>query len=242
MAGRLLRRQQMSEVYRARAVKSDPTHVVALTLLPMTKLFRIALFACAAIALNSTAARADSIGPDCATCQGSIYTLDFVQAGTDLFADGFDDTYLVTLTIDTTTYNGGGDYIDQVAVKISSGVDSAQLVSAPTDLSNWTLLAGGISASGCSGSGAGFECADLIGSGSASVDLGTLTWTFLIDVSSPLFSFDGSTELPTIKARYVDDSGKKVGSLVSEKVPEPGTLVLLGIGLSLAAIRRRARA
>jgi hypothetical protein len=204
----------------------------------MTKLFRVALFACAAIVIASTAARAESIGPDCTTCQGSIYTLDFVKAPSDIYNDGSFDTWRVTLTIDTTGYTGDGEYIDEVAVKISSSVDKATLVEAP-DGGTWKLLNGGLSANGCSGSGAGFECADLISLGSAALLPGTFTWVFDIDVKAGLFSFDGSTELPSIKARYVDANGNKVGALVSEKVPEPTTLTLLGVGVTLAAIRRR---
>jgi len=227
----------------------------------MNRLSRIVLFAALSIAGVSATASADSLtigglNSTCATCQGSSYTLDIQKAiGVDLFAgDGVtDDTYLVTLTIDTTFYNGGGDYIDEVAVKISSGANAAKIIGAPrpdgvftTDLStisnNWTLLNGGINADGCSGSGSGFECSDWIGTGRAyTIPGATLVWQFYIDISGPLSSFD-SVDAPSIKARYidvVDGQDVKVGALVSEKVPEPTTLALLGVGMSLAAIRRR---
>jgi len=63
-----------------------------------------------------------------------------------------------------------------------------------------------------------------------------LTWTFIVDLndSEGLLSGDSSVNL---RAQFLDQNGKNAGIL--SPVPEPGTLALLGIGASLAAIRRR---
>jgi hypothetical protein len=209
----------------------------------MLRLARSALFVCAALAVCAAEARAESIGPDCGTCQGSIYTLENLGVVGDIFADGnLFDTYRFKLTIDTTGYNGGGVRIDEVAIKVASSADKAKLVDAPGGAALWTLVPGGLNASGCSGSGSGFECADwVVGSATAAVVPGKVwSWTFDVDVSSPLLSFNGP-DAPSIKVRYVDNNNNKIGALVSEtiRVPEPCTLALLGIGAPLAAIRRR---
>lgn len=216
----------------------------------MTRLLRVAIFVCAAIAVSVATARANSIGPTCGTCQGSIYTLDNLGLVTDLYAaDGSVDTWRIALTIDTSGYTGTGVRIDEVAVKVSSAVNAATLVDAPGGVSLWQLVPGGLNANGCSGSGSGFECSDwIVGSlGGAVIPGPLLRWVFDVDVSSPLFS--GANQA-SIKARYVDTNNVKVGALVSENitlgtpvpVPEPATLGLLALGLSVvAAGRRRAR-
>jgi hypothetical protein len=213
----------------------------------MTRLLRVALFACAAISLTSTVARADSIGPTCGTCQGSIYTLDNLGLVTDLFTgDGSFDTWRIALTIDTSQYTGGGVRIDEVAIKVSSSVNSANLVSAPGGVALWQLVPGGLNANGCSGSGSGFECSDwIVGSlGGAVIPGPVLTWVFDVDVSSPLLT---AANAASIKARYVDSNNVKVGALVSENitlgtpVPEPATFGLLALGFSVVAARRRTR-
>lgn len=210
-------------------------------------------------------AMADPIGPNCGSCDGGIYTLSW--SGTPESTTATTETDRITLTIDTSgvpaslTSQGGGAgpfSLNAVAIKIASSVISSSLFSAPGGTANWNLVTGGINASGCSGSGSGFDCADWIAAGPGAALGGILTFVFdqTINLGSLLTSNLGAS----IKAQYVDASGSKVGALVSEDItlqssstssgisstgstPEPGStsLAVLGLGLLVATfwVRRR---
>jgi hypothetical protein len=186
------------------------------------------LFLVLTLMLGAAVGHADTIGPSCGTCQGSTYTLTVVG-----FTGGSTtDTVQVRYDINTSGYNGGGAFLDEVAFKVSSSVLSSTLLSAPGGLGNWNLVPGGINADGCSGSGSGFECADAVayGLGAAVGGSTPLSWLFEVVIPTGTLLAD-STE--TVKARYVSVIGDKVGSLVSEDihVPEPSGALLLGMGL-----------
>ncbi len=95
---------------------------------------------------------------------------------------------------------------------------------------NWFLLLGGLNAGGCDGSGSGFDCAHAYSTGPFNAVPGpTYVWVFDINVgASSLLTAENAA---SIKARYVDANGGKVGALVSEnitlqQVPEPASLAV----------------
>jgi hypothetical protein len=142
------------------------------------------------------------------------------------------------VTIDPTTYNGGGAFINAVAPKVSSAVNSFTLVSAPGVLSSWTTMPGGLNAGGCDGSGSGFVCAqDKAPPKDAPVPFaGTYSWVF--DVTIPTGTLLTAPNAASIKVQYTDHSGNKVGALVSEDItlegpaiPEPSAWLAMGVGL-----------
>lgn len=196
-------------------------------------------------ALAALPGAADPIGPDCGTCQGSIYTLTY--DGTPVATDVINgtETWRITLTIDTSGYDGGGTLLNAVSIKVSSMLESETLVSAPFVVGGWTEWMGGLNANGCSGSGGGFDCA-YAGSTGVAVPNGTYEWVFDLEMNDDPGTLFTGANLSTIKVRYVDDNGVKVGDLVSENltlqlIPEPATGALVGVGTAALALRGRRR-
>jgi hypothetical protein len=152
---------------------------------------------------------------------------------------------MYTFTLTATAGVGPLDYsyIDNVAIKVAS--DNSQyegvqtLTFAPGGTAAWNpLVLGGLNAGGCSGGpNAGFACATAVGSGAAGIDL-VNSWTFQINlIDTGVLLTDMS-----IKARFTDAAGNKVGALLSEditQVSEPSSLLLLSTGIVALTVGRR---
>ena len=183
--------------------------------------------------VSARPAAADPIGPDCETCQGSIYEL--LVSPTPLFQDENITLYEIVLHIDTTGYTGGGSNIANVAFKVSPNLANVTLLEAPGD---WSAALGGINANGCDGNtNSGFGCATSNDDSAALPFAGVYSWRFAAAVPNGTLFAVNDPFAASIKARYVDAEGQKVGDLVSEGitlqlVPEPGTALLLVFGLA----------
>ncbi|MGI9074242.1 MAG: PEP-CTERM sorting domain-containing protein [Bryobacteraceae bacterium] len=109
------------------------------------------------------------------------------------------------------------------------------------------MIAGtGLNANGCAGGSGGFLCAQSSGNG-FSVSSGPYNFIYNVTVDTgDLFTGNNAA---SIKARYVDSQGNKVGALLSEDItlqqtncPEPSSALMLGAGLlGLSLLTRKLR-
>ena len=155
---------------------------------------------------------------DCASCNGASYTLSY--SGSALADDDpLHETYRIMLSIDTAGVAAvvpKAVALDAAAIKVSSSVFAATLISAPGGLGNWSLLAGGVSGQGCNGKGNGFECADWSGSGLGAALGGVLDFVFDLTVANGgLFT---AIDAAHVKARFADSKGEKTGAVVSNDI------------------------
>lgn len=190
------------------------------------------------------AAQADTIGPSCGTCNGATYTLTYNPS--PIASDSSTQTFEFFYTIDVSGFNaaaaGTTVYLEAIAVKPSSDIlDPSTMAFAPGGISDWSnpLITGSLSANACSdNTGNAFACAQAASLGSFNqFTVGTSkTFSFGLDIRMGTGTL---TTADSIKAEFVDASGKKIGSLLSENItasrsvssPEPSSLALFGGGL-----------
>jgi hypothetical protein len=202
---------------------------------------KIICLSCLCLFGFAASAKADPIGPtNCATCDGSQYTLTYLATSNP-------DVFDIFLKVDTSATTLPGDYLNAVAPKVSSSFTSVTLISGPSTFTS--VESGGIGNGGCTGSGSGFFCSESSGKGdpTGTGKVYNFEWQLTLASAADLMLTGDS-----IKARYVNVDGTKVGSLTSEDitlqpgtppppVPEPGSLLLVCTGLLGAAVSVRRR-
>ncbi len=210
----------------------------------MIRIFHLVLFSAIAALLCSSTALADTIGgpgSSCATCDGAAYTLTY--SGSPISTTSNTQTFQITLDVNDSSYTGGGSFLNAIAIKVDapSHLDSASLVSAP---SGFSYMAGlGLDANGCHGGSGGFLCSE---SSTNGVSVLGGPYDFVYDVTVDTGTLFTGTNAASIKARYVDANGSKVGALLSENitlqvasVPEPASILVLAVGLAGVGLFRK---
>ena len=173
-----------------------------------------------------------------AKCNGNTYALYVVSHVGDTWQLQFDIKVLSSYTGTHWT-----DLINAVEIKNFAPVfTNASLISAPDGKDNWVFdTTNELSANGCQNGNSDPACIQAKSPypGAAFQDGDILSW---------LIQFDATTlnDTATIKYRYVNSAGAKVGDLGSweigvQRVPEPATVALTGFGLLIVGYMRRRR-
>ena len=194
--------------------------------------------------LSAPSLQAGTIGPNCGTCYGSTYTLNYLGL---VGSTATTQTHQISLTIDATGFveptRQPNQYISAVAIKVSNSVTNGSLVSGPGGIGNWQVKLSGLSANNCSGSGSGFLCAEDPSPNAAQTNVANPVYTWVFQMTTPTGDLFTGVNAAHIKANY-DPMG---GTLVSEDitlggaVPEPTEISLLlgGIGVWWWTRRRK---
>jgi hypothetical protein len=195
--------------------------------------------------LSALTLRAESIGPDCPSCYGAIYSL--TNLGLQA-SDATTETWRIRYEIDTTGYDRGGswpiltDYISSIAIKVSSSLISVVNFQALSP-GNWTTpeLNSGLNNNDCSGSGNGWICTETQDK-TAVTNGDNYAWIFDVKMKTNSLLSDAS-----IKANYEPHNGILVSETVRlsprVQVPEPFDLPYLigAVGFALWLRSRSAR-
>ncbi|WP_447980133.1 hypothetical protein [Candidatus Nitrospira bockiana] len=175
---------------------------------------------------SAKTAFAVSFGPDCGSgnCFGSVYTLVSQLVGSTTTTH----TYDFLLSVNTAGYNGPGSGLDAVAIKTVAQdnhiVGTPLLQSAPSSFPSAGIS--GLNANGCgTGGNSGFICAQSTNLGGVPVpNAADYSFKFRTTIVSGALLPQNEW---SIKALYVDSSGKQAGlTSVTGAVPIPGTLLL----------------
>lgn len=179
--------------------------------------------------------------------QGGTFGLELLGAG------GGPNQWLVMYTADMTSFNNQvgnaanwDTYINAVAFKVGVDVVGAEVVATTvaggTAPWNPVVLSGWMSGSGlgCSSGSSDAICADAIAAVAPLTTGNAYTWTFLITTAGGVPTVYGQP----IRAEFMNGAGQHSGllSLTTAQVPEPTSMMLLGLGLfgaSLVARKRR---